>query len=110
MPSPSRSFQLAMLVAINMVGASAGKWEEVGMPSQTAQFMGGGTGLPIYEAMPIPTPPPTLELVKRRLDARALAETNTCAEWTILGESSGIVTLSYPIPPLACYVCELYGL
>lgn len=90
---PSVSKCLAVLAA---VGASAAtKWREVAMPSQTAQFMRGGIGLPVYEAMPIPTPPPSLELVKRRLDARVLAATNTCAEWTILGGVSGICSLHH---------------
>jgi hypothetical protein len=49
------------------------------MPTQTA--VSEGQGLPIFEVMA--TPGPSLELLKRRVEARA--ETNTCTEWTILG-------------------------
>jgi hypothetical protein len=46
------------------------------MPSQT---LGIGFGAP----MPQPTEGPSLELVKRQLQKKAV--TNTCTEWTILG-------------------------
>lgn len=47
------------------------------VPSQTV----GGYGQPIFEA--IPTEAPSMELMKRKLEKKAL--TNVCEEWTILG-------------------------
>jgi hypothetical protein len=47
------------------------------MPSQT---IGIGFGEPMPQQ---PTEAPSLELVKRKLEKKAL--TNTCTEWTILG-------------------------
>jgi hypothetical protein len=48
------------------------------MPSQT---IGIGFGEPMQPVRP--TEAPSLELVKRKLEKKAL--TNTCTEWTILG-------------------------
>lgn len=48
------------------------------MPSQT---IGLGFGEPMQPLQP--TDAPSLELVKRNLEKKAL--TNTCTEWTILG-------------------------
>lgn len=46
------------------------------MPSQTI-----GVGIPLLDILP--TQAPSLELVKKQIEKRAI--TNTCSEWTILG-------------------------
>ncbi len=52
------------------------------MPSQTAEpgVFVQGMGQPVF---PAPTDAPSLELVKARMQKRAL--TNVCTEWTIPG-------------------------
>ena len=49
------------------------------IPSETL----GGFGLPLFE-LPLPTEPPSLELVKKRLEKKSVS--NICTEWTIPGD------------------------
>lgn len=68
MASVLRFSAVAALVS-TAAGAALGA-----MPSQTM----GGFGEPIF-AVPLPTEPPSLELVKRKLVKKDL--TNICTEW-----------------------------
>jgi hypothetical protein len=70
MASTIRYAALAAMVSA-VYGYSIGE-----MPSQTI-----GVGTPFFEIRP--TEAPKIELVKKKLDKRAL--TNTCSEWTLDG-------------------------
>jgi hypothetical protein len=72
-----------MVLVLRFSTVAALMWTAAGaalgaMPSQTM----GGCGEPIF-AVPLPTEPPSFELVRRKLEKKDL--TNICTEWTIPG-------------------------
>lgn len=103
--SSSSMLRYSAVTAMIASVVSAGKWRAE-IPSQTASAgldMDGGSGvaIPMFDAMmPLATPAPDLELVRRRMEMlRPRAETNTCSEWTILGG----LFVHYP-----CCLCSLF--
>ena len=69
-------YSVVPALAATAAGAALGA-----VPSQTIS----GVGEPFF-ALPLPTEPPSLELMKRRLEKKDVTDvTNICTEWTIPG-------------------------